>query len=59
MTLSSDMYRNLFETAGDGLIINDAETGRVVEANPAAAAMHGYAREEFILDKIRVHLISP
>ena len=42
------MYRNLFETAGDGLIINDLETGRVVEANPAAAAMHGYAREEFI-----------
>ena len=48
MALSSDMYRNLFETAGDGLIINDAETGRVVEANPAAAAMHGYARDEFI-----------
>jgi PAS domain S-box-containing protein len=48
MPPSSDMYRNLFETAGDGLIINDAETGRVVEANPAAAAMHGYPRDEFI-----------
>ena len=44
----SDIYRKIFETSGDGLIINDLETGRVVEANPAAAAMHGYAREEFI-----------
>jgi PAS domain S-box-containing protein len=43
-----DEYRKIFETAGDGLIINDVETARVVEANPAAAAMHGYAREEFI-----------
>jgi PAS domain S-box-containing protein len=44
----SDIYRNIFESAGDGLIINDLETGYVVEANPAAAAMHGYTREEFI-----------
>ncbi len=43
-----DEYRIIFETAGDGLIINDVETGRVVEANPAAAAMHGYPRKEFI-----------
>ena len=41
-------YRSIFETASDGLIVHDVETGRVVEANPAAAAMHGYGREEFI-----------
>jgi PAS domain S-box-containing protein len=41
-------YRSIFETASDGLIVHDVETGRVVEANPAAGAMHGYAREEFI-----------
>jgi len=40
--------RSIFEAASDGLIINDVETGLVVEANPAASAMHGYAREEFI-----------
>ncbi|HEY4688222.1 MAG TPA: PAS domain S-box protein [Anaerolineae bacterium] len=40
--------RSIFEAASDGLIINDMETGLVVEANPAASAMHGYAREEFI-----------
>lgn len=39
-------YRSIFETANDGLIVHDVETGRVVEANPAAGAMHGYAREE-------------
>ncbi|MBE3119040.1 MAG: PAS domain S-box protein [Candidatus Atribacteria bacterium] len=41
-------YRSIFDAANDGLIINDLETGRVVEANPAACRMHGYTREEFI-----------
>lgn len=48
MPPSPDLYRSIFEAASDGLIINDMETGLVVEANPAAGAMHGYAREEFI-----------
>ncbi len=48
MSPSSDLYRSIFEAASDGLIINDIETGLVVEANAAAGAMHGYAREEFI-----------
>ncbi|HEX7975395.1 MAG TPA: PAS domain S-box protein, partial [Anaerolineales bacterium] len=41
-------YQDIFENASDGLINNDLETGRVVEANPAACTMYGYAREEFI-----------
>ena len=41
-------YRSIFDAAADGLIINDLETGCVVEANPAACLMHGYTREEFI-----------
>ncbi len=41
-------YKSIFETAGDGLIVNDLETGLVVEANPAACTMYGYARDEFI-----------
>jgi PAS domain S-box-containing protein len=41
-------YRNIFEAASDGLIVHDVETGRVVVANLAAGAMHGYAREDFI-----------
>ena len=41
-------YQRIFEAMGDGVIIHDAETSLVVEANPAAAALHGYAREAFI-----------
>jgi two-component system nitrate/nitrite sensor histidine kinase NarX len=41
-------YRSIFDSTNDGLIVSDLETGHVVEANPAACAMHGYLREEFI-----------
>jgi PAS domain S-box-containing protein len=41
-------YQLIFEAVNDGLIIHDAETHRVVEANPAASKLHGYTREEFI-----------
>jgi PAS domain S-box-containing protein len=45
---SEETYRSIFEAASDGMIISDVKTGRVVDANPAAISMHGYAREEFI-----------
>ncbi len=35
-------YRDIFEAASDGLIVNDLDTGIVLEANPAACRMHGY-----------------
>lgn len=41
-------YRSIFDAASAGLIVTDLETGVVVEANPAACAMHGYTREEFV-----------
>ena len=41
-------YRSIFESASDGLIITDVETGRVLEVNPAACRMYGYACNEFI-----------
>lgn len=41
-------YRSVFESATDGLFINDLEgDGRLIDFNPAAARMHGYTREEF------------
>ncbi|HEX8918849.1 MAG TPA: PAS domain S-box protein [Chloroflexota bacterium] len=40
-------YRSIFEATSDGIIIADMD-GSVVEANPAACAMHGYTRDEFI-----------
>lgn len=41
-------YQRIFESMSDGLIIHDAQNGVVIEANPAAGAMHGYGRQEFI-----------
>ncbi len=43
-----EQYHEIFEATSDGLIINDANTGVIVEANPAACRMHGYSREKFI-----------
>lgn len=40
-------YRGIFEATGDGVIIH-AAGGRIVEANPAACAMHGYTYDEMI-----------
>ncbi len=40
-------YRRIFQSTGDGLVINTMD-GRAVEVNPAFCAMHGYAREELI-----------
>ena len=45
---NEQQYRIIFEAASDGMIISDLETGRVVDANPAAIEMHGYTRDEFI-----------
>ncbi|MGH2447698.1 MAG: PAS domain S-box protein [Chloroflexota bacterium] len=41
-----EQYRSVFEATSDGIIISDLD-GFVVEANPAACAMHGYNRDHF------------
>jgi PAS domain S-box-containing protein len=45
---SEQEYRDIFEAASDGLVIYDVGLDSVVEVNPAACEMHGYARQEFI-----------
>jgi PAS domain S-box-containing protein len=40
-------YRGLFEQSPDGVLLIDAATGAVIEANEAAHAQLGYSREEF------------
>jgi PAS domain S-box-containing protein len=40
--------QSIFDSAYDGLIISDQETGLMVKANLAACKMHGYALEQFI-----------
>ncbi|HEX3133844.1 MAG TPA: PAS domain S-box protein, partial [Planctomycetota bacterium] len=41
-------YRRLFESASDGVLLVDAATARVMEANPAFTRMLGFEREEVV-----------
>jgi diguanylate cyclase (GGDEF)-like protein/PAS domain S-box-containing protein len=41
-------YRRLFEAAKDGILILDAETGQITEANPFLQTMLGYAHAELL-----------
>lgn len=41
-------YRRLFESAKDGILILDAATGQIVDANPYMMEMLGYSYEELI-----------
>jgi len=43
---SETRYRNLFESAQDGIFILDAETGRIQEANAQATALTGYSERQ-------------
>ncbi len=48
---SEKRYRTIFEQAGDAIFILDGEgesPGRIVDANQAAARMHGYSRAELL-----------
>ena len=54
---SEEEYRNIFEAAGDGLVIYDTGLDCVVEANTAACEMHGYTRQEFIGMKLAIFLL--
>ena len=41
-------YRRLFETAFDGILILDFETGKIEDVNPYLIQMLGYSKEEII-----------
>ncbi len=45
-------YRRLFETAQDGILILDAETGQIVEVNPFLITMLGFSRDQFLGKKL-------
>jgi PAS domain S-box-containing protein len=41
-------YRRLFETAQDGILILDAGSGKIIDANPFMTDLLGYSRDEFM-----------
>ena len=45
-------YRRLFETAQDGILILDADTGEIDDVNPFLTDMLGYTREEMLGKKL-------
>ena len=52
LRLSESLYRRLFETAQDGILVLDADTGQVVDANPFMRVLLGYSLEEFLGKKL-------
>jgi len=44
--VSEQLYRQLFEMYSDALFLIDQQSGRILEANPAAASLLGYGRNE-------------
>ncbi|OGJ85001.1 MAG: hypothetical protein A2268_15650 [Candidatus Raymondbacteria bacterium RifOxyA12_full_50_37] len=48
LRVSELRYRRLFETAKDGVLLLDADTGQITDVNPYLIEMLGYSKEEFI-----------
>jgi two-component system CheB/CheR fusion protein len=48
LAISETRYRSLFESAKDGILILDAETGKIVDVNPFLIELLGYSKEQFI-----------
>jgi len=49
---SETRYRRLFEAARDGILILNADTGMIVDANPFLIEMLGYTHEQFLGKKV-------
>src|SRR5690349_9508715 len=45
---SESLYRKLFQTTREGVLIVDFATGKIIEANPFMSDLLGYTREEFL-----------
>jgi len=52
LRVSETRYRRLFETAKDGIIILDAETGMIKDVNPFLIEKLGYSKEQFVEKEI-------
>src|SRR3990172_6780236 len=48
LKFSEVRYRRLFETAKDGILLLDADTGRITDANPFLMSLLGYSHAELL-----------
>ncbi|MFW6305575.1 MAG: PAS domain S-box protein, partial [Candidatus Saliniplasma sp.] len=49
---NDERYRRLFETAQDGMLILNAETGKIKNANPYIQKILGYSKKELVGEKL-------
>jgi PAS domain S-box-containing protein len=49
---SESQYRRLFESAQDGILIVDAESGQIQDVNPFLLDLLGFSREEYLGKKL-------
>lgn len=52
LAASEVRYRSLFESAKDGILVLDGETGAVLDVNPFLTQLLGHSREEFLERKV-------
>ena len=52
LKISETRYRRLFETAQDGILILDAETGQISDVNPFLVEILGYSYKDFLGKKL-------
>jgi PAS domain S-box-containing protein/putative nucleotidyltransferase with HDIG domain len=52
MRVSESRYRRLFETARDGILLLNADTGQIEDINPYLIDMLGYSRQELLGKKL-------
>lgn len=52
LTILETRYRRLFESAKDGIVILDAETGSIIDVNPFLINLLGYTKEKFLEKEI-------
>jgi len=48
---NEEKYRQLFETESDAIFMIDADTGEILDANPATTLIYGYSHDELLLMK--------
>ena len=52
LVVSELRYRRLFETAQDAILILDADSGNIIDANPFIVELLGYSHKEFVGKKL-------
>ena len=52
LKVSETRYRRLFETAQDGILLLNADTGQILDVNPFLSKMLGYSHKDFLGKKL-------